>query len=150
MAHIKVRRASKPKMAEQDRVALSRVRETIEAMLADVEEISRAFRSTEKSALPALRERVQRVKRSSEVVLEELKRITYRGPEVSRMATEVQRNSGVLNESLRVLLKTYTDFSRGELSRSSLEKMVAPILKDVRSSVAGMREVAMMVEELVG
>jgi hypothetical protein len=150
MAHIKVRRASKPKMAEQDRVALSRVRETIEAMLADVEEVSRAVRSTERSALPALRERVQRVKRSSEVVLEELRRITYRGPEVSRLAAEVQRNSNVLNESLRVLLKTYTDFSRGELSRSSLEKIMAPILKDIRSSVAGMREVAMMVEELVG
>jgi len=150
MAHIKVRRASKPKMAEQDRAALSRVRETIEAMLADVEEVSRAVRSPERSALPALRERVQRVKRSSEVVLEELRRITYRGPEVSRLAAEVQRNSNVLNESLRVLLKTYTDFSRGELSRSSLEKIMAPILKDIRSSVAGMREVAMMVEELVG
>jgi hypothetical protein len=69
---------------------------------------------------------------------------------VSRLAAEVQRNSNVLNESLRVLLKTYTDFSRGELSRPSLEKIMAPILKDIRSSVAGMREVAMMVEELVG
>ncbi len=149
MAHIRVRRASKPKIAEQDRAALSRVKETIEAMLAEVEEISRAVRSPEKSALPALRDRVQRVKRSSDAVLEELRRITYRGPEVSRMASEVQRNSSVLNESLRVLLKTYTDFARGELSRSSLEKMVAPILKDVRSSVAGIREVVMMVDELV-
>ncbi len=150
LAHIRVRGASKPKIAEQDRAALSRVRGTIETMLAEVEEVSRAVKSPEKSALPALRERVQKVKRSSDVVLEELKRISYRGPEVSRMVTEVQRNSSVLNESLRVLLKAYTDFARGELSRSSLEKMMAPILKDVRSSVAGIREVAMMVDELVG
>ncbi len=150
MAHIRVRRETKPKIAEQDRAALSRVRATIEEMLRDVEEISRAVRSPEKSALPALRDRVQRVKRSSDLVLEELRRITYRGPVLSKMASEVQRSSSVLNESLRVLLKTYTDFARGELSRSSLEKMVAPILKDVRSSVAGMREVAMMVDELVG
>jgi len=150
LAQFRVRRGSRPKIAESDRAALSRVREAIEEVLVEVEEISRVLRSPEKSALPALRERVQRVKRSSDAILEELRRISYRGPEVSKMTSEVQRSSTLLNESLRTLLKTYTDFARGELSRSSLEKMTAPILKDVRSSVAGIREVAMMVDELVG
>lgn len=147
---VRTTRGQRARVAESDRASIERLRSRVGEVFVELDRVEELLRSPSRSGLQQLQESVRRVRRLTDLLYQDIRVLPQRSAELSRVATEAQRSLQQINESLRAILHAYNSYQRGEIAKSAMEKMVAPMLRDVRRSSSSLREFEQVLSELLG
>ncbi|MEN3048492.1 MAG: hypothetical protein ABDH63_06920, partial [Candidatus Caldarchaeales archaeon] len=147
---VRATRGPRLRVAESERASIERLRSRVGEVFAELDRVEDLLRSPSKSGLQQLQESTRRVRRLTDLLLQDIRLLPQRSAELSRAASEAQRSLQEINESLRAILNLYNSYQRGEIGKSAVEKMAAPVLRDVRRSSSSLREFELVLSELLG
>ncbi len=127
-------RAVRPKiLSEKDvQIMFKAIHELqkVKSMLVEIEE---GLAPTAPKTKPQLiTDKMHAVRRTVDSIIESLGKLEEKPAELQRIVKEINQAVGTFSEALRVILRNYADFQRGELALSSYKKIFEPFRKDLR------------------
>ncbi|MCS7094915.1 MAG: hypothetical protein NZ988_03790 [Thaumarchaeota archaeon] len=140
----------KPRVTEAERASLERLRGRVAEVFAELTRVEELLREPSRPGYQSLQESVRKIRRLSDSLSQEARPVLQRGGEVSRAASMAQKSLQEINESLRAISNAYTSYVRGEITKTAMERMVSPVLREIKKSSFSLKEFEMVLSELLG
>lgn len=129
-------RVSRAKIvSEKDLQLITRASQELQKMRALLLELESSLAPTAVKIKPqVMTDKMHVVRRMADGVIDALGKMEEKPAELQEIQREINLTLRVLNETLRVILRNYSDFQKGELSLQSYKKIYDSFRKDFRNA----------------
>jgi len=127
-------KALRPKIiSEKDAQIIFKAIQELQKAKSTLLEIEESLAPTAAKAKPQLMtDKMHVVRRTADSIIESLGKIEEKPAELQRIVKEINQAVSTFSEALRVILRNYADFQRGELTMPSYKKIYDSFRKDLR------------------
>lgn len=127
-------KAPRPKIiGEKDAQIIFKAIQELQKAKSTLLEVEEGLAPTAAKAKPQLMtDKMHVVRRTADSIIESLGKIEEKPAELQRIVKEINQAVSTFSEALRVILRNYADFQRGELTMPSYKKIYDSFRKDLR------------------
>ncbi|MEM1517509.1 MAG: hypothetical protein QW789_00090 [Nitrososphaerota archaeon] len=120
-------------ISQKDLQTISKAIQELQKLRSILLEIENGLSPTAVKTRPqVMTDKVHVVRRIADEVINSIEKLEEKTIEIQETTKEINSSLGVLSEALRVILRNYTDFQKGELSQQSYKKIYDSFRKDLR------------------
>lgn len=120
-------------MSEKDLQTISKTVQQLQKLRSILLDVEKALAPAEIKTKPQIiSDKMHVVRRIADGIIDSLVKIEEKTTEIQEIPKDLNSALSVLNEALRVILRNYTDFQKGELSQQSYKKIYDSFRKDLR------------------
>lgn len=120
-------------LSQKDLQTISKAIQELQKLRSILIEIENGLAPTAVKTRPqVMADKVHVVRRIADDIIGSIEKMEEKTTEIQEIPKQINSSIGVLNEALKVILRNYTDFQKGELSQQSYKKIYDSFRKDLR------------------